>query len=117
MPNCNGQVFEGKTHYVDMAGNLVPVTKSGDQPCFTFRAFHENRVPLVVRVRDQTQPATGRIAFMTESRLMRGDSPPNPACALNLALPDFVPGSGAKTEEENEEELERHEEREKTQQS
>ena len=87
-----------------MAGNLVPVTKSGDQPSFTFHAFHENRLPLVVRVRDMTQMASARIAFMSESRVMRGDSPLAPTCTLNINLPEFAPGWGSKIDDDEESE-------------
>jgi len=98
------QVLEGKAQYIEMAGNLVPVTKSGDQPSLTFNAFHENRLALVVRMRDMTQSASARVAFMSESRVMRGDSPLAPTCTLNIALPDFAPGWGSKTDEDEESE-------------
>lgn len=87
-----------------MAGNLVPITKSGDQPCFIFHAFYENRLPLAVRVRDLTQTASGRIAFMCESRATRGDSPLAPTCTLNIVLPEPASGWGSKTDEEEENE-------------
>jgi ankyrin len=102
------QVLEGKAQYIEMAGNLVPITKSGDQPSFTFHAFHENRLPLVVRVRDMTQAATGRIAFMSEARATRGDSPLAPTCTLNIALPENVCGWGSKTDDEEESEKLEH---------
>ena len=100
-------MLEGKAQHVEMAGNLVPVTKSGELPCLMFHAFRENRLPMVVRVRDMSQDATGRMAFMSESRVMRGDSPMTPTCTLNIAMPDFVPGRFSKTEDD--EESERHE--------
>ena len=102
--SCLCQVLEGKAQYIEMAGNLVPVTKSGDQPSFTFHAFHENRLPLVVRVRDMTQMASARIAFMSESRVMRGDSPLAPTCTLNINLPEFAPGWGSKIDDDEESE-------------
>jgi UPA domain len=87
-----------------MAGNLAPVTKSGDQPSFTFHAFHENRLPMTVRVRDMSQSSNGRIAFMSESRVTRGDNLLPPICSLNIALPDFTPGVwGSKTDDDDEE--------------
>jgi len=38
-----------------MAGNLSLVSKSGEQPYVEFNSFYENRLPLVVRVRDPHQ--------------------------------------------------------------
>ena len=52
-----------------MAGNLVPVTKSGDQLYINFHAFRENRLPFLVRVRDGNQESVGRIAFMKEPKV------------------------------------------------
>lgn len=87
-------MLEGKPQFVEMAGNLAPVSKSGDQLCVMFHAFQENRLPMIIRVRDASQDATGRLAFMPESRVSRGDLPVSPTCTLNLALPDYIPGSG-----------------------
>jgi len=93
------QVLDGKPQYVELAGNLAPVSKSGDQPSVLFRAFRENRLPFVVRVRDATHDASGRLVFMPESR---GARPPpasdlvvTPTCTLNITLPDYVPGVGS----------------------
>ncbi len=35
------QVLEGKTHYLEFFGNLLPVTKSGDQLSHKFYAFRQ----------------------------------------------------------------------------
>jgi len=91
------QVLDGKPQYVELAGNLVPVSKSGDQPSLVFRAFRENRAPLLVRVRDATHDAAGRLAFVPESRRppTSSDLVVSPICTLNITLPDYVPGASS----------------------
>lgn len=63
------EVLEGKSQYIEFSGNLVPVTKSGDQLQFAFRAFRENRLPFSVRVKDQHAEAVGRCLFMREPKV------------------------------------------------
>ena len=55
------EVLEGKSHFVEFGGNLVPVTKSGDQLSLRFYAFRENRLPFNVRVKDPNSEPLGRI--------------------------------------------------------
>jgi ankyrin len=83
------EVLEGKSQYLEFAGNLVPVTKSGEQLSLTFQAFRENRLPFVMRVKDPNQDPLGRIAFMRESRKVRTEQPQVPICNLNIELPDI----------------------------
>lgn len=64
-----GQVLEGKLQFIEFAGNLVPITKSGEQLQFSFRAFRENRLPFSVRVKDQHAEAIGRALFMREPKV------------------------------------------------
>lgn len=66
---CLWQVLEGKTQYVEFAGNLVPVTKSGEQLQLSFRGFRENRLPFTVRVKDPHADCVGRTLFMREARV------------------------------------------------
>lgn len=65
------EVLEGKTQYLEFAGNLVPITKSGDQLAFNFYAFRENRLPFTVRVKDLHAEPVGRVAFMRQPKVMR----------------------------------------------
>lgn len=83
--------------YVEMGGNLVPVTKSGDQLRLTFHSFRDNRVSFVVRVRDALSEDTagGRLVLMQDPKSVRAMSagiPSAPLCTLNITLPDVVPG-------------------------
>lgn len=80
------EVLEAKSAFVEFAGNIHPVTKSGEQLNLTFRAFRENRLPFLVRVRDGDQEAMGRIAFMRHPRQHQNDPPQTPICNLNLTL-------------------------------
>ena len=87
------QVAEGRNVYIEMAGNIAPVTKSGDQLRICFHVFHESRLPFTVRVRDSGQPAGARMAFISEPRPARNGilgtpSPLPPVCTLSVALPD-----------------------------
>lgn len=84
------EVLEGKMQYLEFAGNLIPVTKSGDQPKLGFRAFKENRLPFTVRVKDPHADALGRIIFMREPKVAKGDAPQQPICILNIVLPDDI---------------------------
>lgn len=81
-------MLEGKLQYLEFAGNLVPVTKSGEQLSLTFQAFRENRLPFTIRVKDPHQEPMGRVAFMREPRVGRGEPPQSPICNLNIVLPD-----------------------------
>jgi len=63
------EVLEGKQQYLEMAGNIVPVAKSGDQLQLFFRAFKENRLPFTVRVKDQHVDSVGRLLFMREAKV------------------------------------------------
>lgn len=84
------EVLEGKSQYIEMAGNLVPVTKSGDQLQLTFRAFRENRLPFNVRVKDQHADTIGRTLFMREPKVAKGEPPQQPICILNIVLPEKI---------------------------
>ena len=88
--DLRGQVLEGRPQYIEMAGNLIPVTKSGDQLHINFKAFRENRLPSMVKIRDPDQEAAARVAFMKEPKLARGEAPQNPICNLNIRLPDTI---------------------------
>lgn len=68
------EVLEGKLQYVELSGNLVPITKSGEQLQFGFRAFRENRLPFSVRVKDQHAEAIGRCLFMKEPKVRNGSN-------------------------------------------
>lgn len=52
-----------------MAGNLAPIAKSGEQLRLRFFAFRENRLAFLVRLREATSDAVGRIIFMRDSRV------------------------------------------------
>ncbi|XP_071051754.1 ankyrin-3-like [Onthophagus taurus] len=84
------EVLEGKPQYIEFAGNLVPITKSGEPLQFSFRAFRENRLPFSVRVKDQHAEAIGRCLFMREPKVAKGEPPQQPICILNIVLPDDI---------------------------
>lgn len=84
------EVLEGKPQYTEFAGNLVPVTKSGEQLHIQFKAFRENRLPFNVRVKDQHADTVGRALFMREPRVAKGEQPQQPICILNIVLPEEI---------------------------
>lgn len=86
------EVLENKVQYLELAGNLIAVTKSGDQLQFPFKAFRENRLPFSVRVKDQHADTVGRALFMREPKVAKGEQPQSPICILNIVLPeDIIP--------------------------
>jgi len=86
------EVLENKIQYMELAGNLIPVTKSGEQLQFPFKAFKENRLPFSVRVKDQHADTVGRALFMREPKVAKGEQPQTPICILNIVLPeDIIP--------------------------
>lgn len=81
------EVLEHKAQFIEFAGNIAPVTKSGEQLYLIFTAFRENRLPFTIRVKDPSQESAGRIAFMRDSRRLKSDQPHQPICNLNVELP------------------------------
>ncbi|KAF4523415.1 hypothetical protein B566_EDAN007887, partial [Ephemera danica] len=79
------EVLEGKTQYVEFNGNLVPVTKSGDQLQLGFHAFKENRLPFTVRVKDPHADTVGRVLFMREPKVPKGEPQQTP-----ISHPDSI---------------------------
>ncbi|XP_046435900.1 ankyrin-3-like isoform X20 [Neodiprion fabricii] len=93
------EVLEGKTQYMEFAGNLIPVLKSGEQLQLPFRAFKENRVPFTARVKDPDAADTvGRIMFMSEPKVPKGEPSQTPLCTLNILLPEKISPEGATSE-------------------
>uniref|UniRef100_A0A182QM53 Death domain-containing protein n=1 Tax=Anopheles farauti TaxID=69004 RepID=A0A182QM53_9DIPT len=84
------EVLEEKPQYIELAGNLVPVTKSGEQLALPFKAFRENRLPFAVRVKDQHADIVGRTLFMREPKIAKGEPPQQPICILNIVLPETI---------------------------
>lgn len=85
---------------MEFAGNLVPVLKSGEQLQLPFRAFKENRIPFTARIKDpDAADMMGRIMFMSEPKVPKGEPSQTPICTLNILLPDKIsPATGASSE-------------------
>ncbi|KAK9878102.1 hypothetical protein WA026_020744 [Henosepilachna vigintioctopunctata] len=84
------EVLEGKDVFMEFAGNLVPILQSGDQPILGFKAFKENRLAFTMRIKDPDENAVGRLIFMSDARVARGEPNQTPLCTLNLVLPGDV---------------------------
>lgn len=74
--------------YLEFSGNLVPVTKSGQQLKFTFKAFRQNRLSFNVKVKDQLLDPVARMMFMREPKVAKGELAQQPICILNIVLPE-----------------------------
>lgn len=83
------EVLEGRTIYLEFAGNLIPILKSGEQLAMSFNAFKENRLAFTVRVKDD-EDSIGRINFMSEPKVAKGEATQTPLCTLNISLPDKI---------------------------
>ncbi|CAF1526533.1 unnamed protein product [Rotaria sp. Silwood1] len=105
------EVINGNAIYLDLqSNNLQTIVKTNEQLTFTFRAFRENRLPCIVRIRDQQQEPTGRLIFSKDngklttlprtasSTMTNGHVPSNtmidpqllqPICNLNIVLPSY----------------------------
>ncbi|GBP41693.1 Ankyrin-3 [Eumeta japonica] len=82
------EVHEGKPCYLEFAGNLVPVTKSGEQLSVPFKAFRENRLAFSVMVKSVHADAVARCQFMREPKVPKGEPTPAPICVLNIVIPE-----------------------------
>lgn len=84
---------------MEFSGNLVPVLKSGEQLQLPFRAFKENRVPFTARIKDpDAADMMGRIMFMSEPKVPKGELPQTPICTLNILLPEKISPESAVSE-------------------
>jgi len=88
------QVLEGHRQFVEVIGNMQPLTKSTEPLYVGFRPFRENRLPLVVRLRDLKAEPAGQVVFFPAPRT--SDAQPTPICVLNVVLPGPV-GPDAQT--------------------
>lgn len=88
------EVLEGRPVYLEFGGVLVPVLKSGDQLHMSVGAFRENRLTFTVKVRSdsvvESDGGLGRISFMNEPKVARGEPAQQPLSTLNIALPEQV---------------------------
>nr|XP_023654113.1 ankyrin-2-like isoform X5 [Paramormyrops kingsleyae] len=91
------EVLEGKPIYADCFGNLVPLTKTGQHHIFSFFAFKENRLALLIKVRDSTQEPCGRLSFTKEPRSYRSLNM-SAICNLNITLPAYSKDSDSDPE-------------------
>lgn len=95
------EVLEDKPLFVEFAGNLVPVAKSGEPlQLGGFQAFKENRLPFTVRVRDPDEKPMARLLFMPEPKVGRGELSSAPVCTLNISLPDKIVSDSTPSESE-----------------
>ncbi|XP_070157732.1 ankyrin-2 isoform X2 [Polyergus mexicanus] len=84
------EALDGKDLYIEFSGNLVPVTKSGVQLKFTFKAFRQNRLSFHVKVKDPLLDPVARMLFMREPKVAKGEPPQQPLCVLNIVLPETI---------------------------
>ncbi|XP_043657488.1 ankyrin-3 [Drosophila teissieri] len=81
------EVLQDQTIYLEFAGNIVPILKTGDQLYTKFQAFCENRLSFSAHIKDQEFPQ-GRICFMTDPMVGPDEMPLKSLCSLNVSV-DF----------------------------
>ncbi|KRZ57159.1 Ankyrin-2 [Trichinella nativa] len=95
------EVLASRFQHLEFAGNLIPVTKSGEQLSLRFIPFQENRLMFLMKLRDFDDPdasATGRLAIMREPKQRAEALPPqHPICTLAITLPAYSATSGSDT--------------------
>uniref|UniRef100_UPI00398F33B5 ankyrin-1-like isoform X3 n=1 Tax=Pristiophorus japonicus TaxID=55135 RepID=UPI00398F33B5 len=79
------EVMEGMPLYVECSGNIVPVRKAGQQRCFNFHSFKENRLPIAIKVRDLSKEHTGHISFLRKPT--KYEDIQHIICNLNFTMP------------------------------
>lgn len=79
------EVLEEQNIYLEFSGNLQPIMKSGEQINMKFSPFRENRLSFMVRVKNEEEPF-GRVNFMSEPKVAKGEPPQVPICNLNVSL-------------------------------
>ncbi|XP_034951102.1 ankyrin-2-like isoform X1 [Chelonus insularis] len=84
------EALDGKEIFLEFSGNLVPVTKSGQQLKFTFKAFRQNRLSFHVKVKDPLLDPVARMMFMRDPRVAKGEPAQQPICVLNIVLPEVA---------------------------
>ncbi|VDK66299.1 unnamed protein product [Onchocerca ochengi] len=88
------EVLSGRHQFLEFSGNILPITKSGDQLSLYFLPFQENRLAFMIKTRAQTDyeaAVDGRIAFMKEPKMRAENLPPQtPLCTLAITLPEYT---------------------------
>nr|AAC98956.1 ankyrin homolog [Onchocerca ochengi] len=88
------EVLSGRHQFLEFSGNILPITKSGDQLSLYFLPFQENRLAFMIKTRAQTDyeaAVDGRIAFMKEPKMRAENLPPQtPLCTLAITLPAYT---------------------------
>uniref|UniRef100_A0A915Q433 Uncharacterized protein n=1 Tax=Setaria digitata TaxID=48799 RepID=A0A915Q433_9BILA len=88
------EVLSGRHQFLEFSGNILPITKSGDQLSLYFLPFQENRLAFMIKTRantDDEAAADGRIAFMKEPKIRADNLPPQtPLCTLAITLPEYM---------------------------
>uniref|UniRef100_A0A915EUG7 Ankyrin n=1 Tax=Ditylenchus dipsaci TaxID=166011 RepID=A0A915EUG7_9BILA len=72
------EVLSNRHQFLEFAGNLVPITKSGDQLSVFFLPFQENRLAFNVKVRQGDSEDAAK------------HPPQHPICTLTITLPEYT---------------------------
>ncbi|XP_069774149.1 ankyrin-1-like isoform X1 [Narcine bancroftii] len=93
------EVREGMPLYVECSGNIMPVRKAGQQRCFNFHSFKENRLPITIKVRDPSKDPTGHISFLRKPT--KYEDLQHVICNLNITMPPCVKIDGSEERRRN----------------
>nr|XP_023682212.1 ankyrin-1-like [Paramormyrops kingsleyae] len=87
------EVMEGMPLHLECTGNLMPMRKATQQPrSFCFQAFKDNRLPVSVKVRDNTKEPSGFLTFLRKST--KYEDSQHVLCNLNITMPPCVKVAG-----------------------
>uniref|UniRef100_A0A0N4ZBK5 ANK_REP_REGION domain-containing protein n=1 Tax=Parastrongyloides trichosuri TaxID=131310 RepID=A0A0N4ZBK5_PARTI len=88
------EVLSGRHHFLEFAGNIQPVTKSGEQLSIYFLPFQENRLCFNVKIRSHSEDEQnngGKVAIMKEPRNRTENiGPQQPVCQLQTNMPEYT---------------------------
>ncbi|KAM7539204.1 hypothetical protein Aperf_G00000048262 [Anoplocephala perfoliata] len=104
------EFLHNRSIWVETAGNFVPVAgiiapsltpEENDTPAVNqlrfsaVRAFEENRLNMLLRIKDVNAPPVGQLAFMPQQKQPGGQVhvAVEPLCVLEVRLPQMVPSS------------------------
>ncbi|XP_032869910.1 ankyrin-1 isoform X2 [Amblyraja radiata] len=93
------EVREGMPLYVECSGNIVPVRKAGQQRCFNFHSFKENRLPITIKVRELSKDHAGHISFLRKPT--KYEDLQHIICNLNITMPPCVKVDGSEERRRN----------------
>lgn len=107
------KVLENHTYWLESSGNIIPITTSEEQLSFKIKPFEENRLSFYARIKDLSNPPSGKLAFMEDPRIPTVTTeingtlssplsqllPQKPICTMDINLPTKISQVGSSDSE------------------